>query len=109
MFEVRVFGLHLGRHLAVVEVADLVGNEISPGAGMAEEVADLVVPMGPQRHHRDDADLLQRKEGEDEFGNVGKLHDDTVEGLKPKLGEVVGQMIGGLLHLGKSVAPLAIG
>jgi len=72
-------GAYFARHLAVIEVADAIGNYVGRGARGLEEVADFAVAMGAQRHHRNRADARQRKVGQHELGAVGQLQHHAVE------------------------------
>ena len=90
----------LGRHVAVVEIAQAIGNHIGRGPRSLEEGADLAVAMGAQRRHRNRTDARQSEVGQHEVGTVGQLQHDAVlrldaggektAGQAPRTGHQVG-------------------
>ena len=96
----REVALHLGRHLAVVERADDVGDDVGDGTAGPQEMADLGLPMRPQRHHGDRADAVQREVDRDELDRVRQLHDDAIAGAQAACEEGRGQRV----DLGDQVA-----
>ena len=77
----------LRRHRPVVEIAQAIGREIGDGVGMLDEVDDLLLPVGRQRHDRDDADPRQCEEGDDEVEAVRKLQHDAIARAQTRRGE----------------------
>ena len=56
-------------------------------------MTNLGVPMGAQRHHRDDADVVQREIERDELGAVRQLNDDAVLRLQSEANEPARQAL----------------
>ena len=74
-----------------VERAPTAGDRVSPRLCDLEVVADLVLPVGRQRHQRYAPEVLQRQVQHDELGDVRELQDDDVTRPVAEVAEMSGQ------------------
>jgi len=101
-------GLHLRGHDAKVEAADDIGNQVGSGAGSAQEVPHLGLPVRAQGHHRNDPEHVERQIADDELNGIRQLHQHEIAAPQAESGEAGGAIRGARKQrsVGQPVFPL---
>ncbi len=89
-----------GRRRVLESLAARGVHEGEDGAGVIEEVVDLVLLQVRVHHHDDGPDLQDAEQGVDELRPVLERDDDPLLGLHPHVAKQVGEAIGRVLDLG---------